>query len=162
MFLRTGSYTATDAYVRLSSRRERCGWFKDPSDPSKNVYLEFTKVWNDKRRCHTDPRCVNDYLYTSNLDNVVVMDISTRIRRRYYESESEDDYCSSPPPASQPTRKAYYITLAIKYSSARFVLVGKPADETEEMQPPSKVFGDDDYAPYDAEYDEFAEFDIKW
>jgi hypothetical protein len=159
MLLTTGSYTASGPYIELSRKRERFGWYRDPSDPSKDVYLRFTKVKDGSRRRYDGEEDLNSYLYGSRLRSVVVLDHVVRKRRESYSSESEDMYCPYPIKPGEPTRRAHYFLLAVKYSSARYVLVGTDLHvrEADEAGPPSEFFhpsAADDYAEYEAEYDD--------
>jgi hypothetical protein len=101
----------------------RChGWYVDPRT-NTSTFLNFTKVWDYVRNRKTFlGEGVDEYIYNSNLDDVVVIDSFVKERRLYYLSESEDELDSPAP--EERKRLSVYITLAVKYSAARYVLVG--------------------------------------
>ena len=122
--VRTARYASADPYAEFSTRLMRHGWYINPAT-NESLFLEFTKI-HDYARCRktTAAKELEHYLYCSDLSNVVVIDCLVKERRLHYCSESEDEYCTTGPDPREAKRLSVYLTLAVKYSSARYTLVG--------------------------------------
>ena len=109
MMMRTSRYTRTDPFVRFS--RDTRGSYHSPT--STMMSLKFTKILDYvRRRTVTREADLEEYIYGSNLDEVVVVDCVVKEHRLYYCSESEDD--DDVLDASEAKRVSVRITLAVK------------------------------------------------
>ena len=121
----TGRYSRAHAFLKFSTLLPRHGWYIDPAT-NESTFLEFTKIHDHARNRKTARQDdIDSYLYTSNLADTVVIDALRLERRKYYESESEDDFCTTGPHPDEPKRVSYHFTLAVKFSPARFTLVAQ-------------------------------------